>query len=63
MNRAEIWARRCELAGLCVERLALHVAQMVVARGMAARRTGERAARRMGRHDRPGYFVSPLDGD
>jgi hypothetical protein len=51
MSRAEIRARRCELAGLCAERLALRVAQMIVAQmivawGMAARRMGERAARR-----------------
>jgi hypothetical protein len=40
MSRAEIRARWCELAGLYAERLALRVAQLVVAWGMAARRVG-----------------------
>ena len=42
----KVRARRYELAGLCAERLALHIAQMVVAWGIAARRMGERASRR-----------------
>ena len=63
MSRAEIRARRCELAGLYVENLALRLARVIVALGMAARRMGERAAYQIDRHDRPGAFVSPFSGD
>ena len=63
MSRAEIRARRCELAGLYVENLALRLAKVIVALGMAARRMGEGAAYQIDRHDRPGAFVSPFSGD